>query len=147
MEMKTEMKKADYVITVTGVILLGVGIYMIKAFENAQGVMMSLPYIFLGVGCGIFGYGMSNIISKKIISKDAKLEKQLATEENDERNIAIANKSKAKAFDLMTYVFGMLMIIFALMNINLAATLLLVAAYLFVQGYAVFYRLKYEKEM
>ncbi len=141
------MKRVDYFVTVIGVLLLGTGLYLVKTIESAQGILLTLPYVLVGVGCGVFGYGMSNIISKKAIAKDASLQKRLAVEQNDERNIAIANKAKAKAYDLMTYVFGMLMLTFALMNVDLTATLLLVAAYLFVHIYGIFYRVKYEKEM
>lgn len=141
------MKKVDGLITVVGVIVLGVGLCMMKTIENAQGILLTLPYILVGIGCGIFGYGMSNIISQKAISKDEKLQKQLAVEEHDERNIAIANKSKAKAYDCMTFVFGILMLIFALMNIDMIAILLFVGAYLFVHIYGIYFRFKYEKEM
>ena len=47
----------------------------------------------------------------------------------------------------MTFVFGALMVSFALMGVDLAAVLLLVAAYLFVEGSAVWYRVRFEKEM
>ena len=115
--------------------------------ENAQGILLTLPYVLVGIGCGIFGYGMSNIVSKKAISKDEHLQRQLEIEKSDERNIAIANKSKAKAYDLMTFLFGVLMLSFALMNIDMVAILLLVAAYLSVHIYGIYYRMKYEKEM
>lgn len=59
----------------------------------------------------------------------------------------IANCAKAKAYDVMTYVFGALMIAFALMGVDMIPVLLFVFVYLFVQGYAIYYRCKYEKEM
>lgn len=65
----------------------------------------------------------------------------------DERNAIIANRAKAKAYDVMIFVFGALMIAFALMGVDMIPVLLFVFAYLFVQGYAVYYRCKYEKEM
>lgn len=141
------MKKADWVITLIGVIMLGIGLFMTKTIENAQVILLTLPYVLVGIGCGIFGYGMSNIVSKKAISKDEHLQRQLEIEKSDERNIAIANKSKAKAYDLMTFMFGVLMLSFALMNIDMVAILLLVAAYLSVHIYGIYYRMKYEKEM
>ena len=141
------MKKADWVITLIGVIMLGIGLFMTKTIENAHGILLTLPYVLVGIGCGIFGYGMSNIVSQKAISKDLDLQRQLEIEKNDERNIAIATKSKAKAYDLMTFLFGVLMLSFALMNIDMAVILLLVAAYLSVHIYGIYYRIKYEKEM
>ena len=48
---------------------------------------------------------------------------------------------------MMTFVFGALMVTFALMGIELAPLLLLVAAYLFVHGYALYWRMRYDREM
>ena len=48
---------------------------------------------------------------------------------------------------MMLFLFGALMLIFAIMGVDLAAVLLLVFAYLFVHGCAVYYRIKYEREM
>ena len=61
--------------------------------------------------------------------------------------MTIANKAKGKAFDMMTFVFGSLMVSFALMGIDIVAVLLLVFAYLFVHGFSLYYRFKFEKEM
>ena len=141
------MKKTDFLFTVMGVLLAVTGGILVKTLENPQGILLTLPYVLMGAGCGMFGYGMSNIISKKAVSKDEKLQKQLAVEEKDERNIAISNKSKAKAYDFMTFTFGILLLILTLMNTDMIALLLLVAAYLSVQIYAIYYRFKYEKEM
>ena len=79
--------------------------------------------------------------------KRADLQKKLTIEENDERNIAISNKAKGKAFDMMTYVYGALMVSFALMGVDMSALLLLVFAYLFVHGFGIYYRIKFDKEM
>ena len=68
-------------------------------------------------------------------------------EKNDERNIAIANRAKGKAYGMMTFVYGALMVSFALMGIDMIAVLLLVFAYLFVHGFALYYRFKFDKEM
>ena len=48
---------------------------------------------------------------------------------------------------MMVFVFGALMIAFALMNVEWNVILLLVFAYLFVVGYGIFYRCKLEKEI
>jgi 4-hydroxybenzoate polyprenyltransferase len=61
--------------------------------------------------------------------------------------VAIVNRAKSKAYDMMIFVFGALMLAFALMGIDRAAVLLLVSSYLFIIGYSVYYRCKYDKEM
>ena len=90
---------------------------------------------------------MSEVISARAIGQDPDLQKRLEIEKNDERNIAIANRAKGKAFDMMTYIFGALMLSFALMNVDMVPLLLLVFAYLLVHGFSIYYRIQYEKEM
>lgn len=109
--------------------------------------MRALPYVLIGIGCGIFAQGMGNLISRKALKGHPDIEKQMEIERKDERNIAISNRAKAKAYDLMVYVFGALLFSFALMGVGMAPILLLDIAYLFVIGYGVFYRCKYDKEM
>ena len=109
--------------------------------------MRTLPYVCIGIGCGLFGHGMGNVISERAINSDPELKKKLDIEKNDERNVAIANRAKGKAFDMMTFVFGALMLSFALMGIDMVAVLLLVFAYLLVHGFALYYRFKFDKEM
>lgn len=65
----------------------------------------------------------------------------------DERNIAISNRAKAKGYDLMTYAFGSLLLVFALMGVELIPLLLLVFTYLSDQLYALYHRIKFDEEM
>ncbi len=137
----------NYLVTIVGLIILGTGLAMIKLISDPQGVLLALPYICIGIGCGLFGHGMGNIISERVVRKDPKLKKQMEIEEKDERNIAITCHAKAKAYDMMTFVYGALMISFPLMGVDMVVVLLLVASYLFVQGCGIYYRVKYDKEM
>lgn len=143
------MKKslADYSFTILGILLLGLGLFLIKSISNPQGIMQTLPYICVGLGCGIFGHGMGNILGERAMKNNPEIKKQLEIEQNDERNIAIGNASKAKAYEMMIYVFGALILSLALMGVDMAVILLLVFAYLFVVFYGIFYRFKYDKEM
>ena len=143
------MKKngMDYIITIIGILLIGVGLFLVKLITDPQGVMKALPYIFVSVGCGTFGHGMGNIISWKALKNSPNIQKQLEIDKKDERNVAIANSAKAKSYDMMIFVFGALMLSYALMGIDMIAILLLVFAYLFVITYGLYYRFKYDKEM
>lgn len=140
-------KTKSYFYTILGLALLIIGLILVKTVINPQGIMRALPYVCVGIGCGIFGQGMGSIIGRKAIKGHPDIEKQMEIDINDERNIAIKNRAKAKAYDMMIFVFGALMIAFALMGVDLINTLLLVIAYLFVVVYGVYYRCKYEKEM
>ena len=143
------MKKngMDYIMTVIGILMLGSGLFLVKTITDPQGIMKVLPYICVGLGCGIFGHGMGNVISRKALKNSPDIQKQLEIDKNDERNVAIGNSAKAKAYDMMIFVFGALMLSYALMGIDMIVVLLLVFAYLFVIAYGLYYRFKYDKEM
>ena len=140
-------KSVNYLVTVIGVLLLATGLILLKAIANPQGILLVVPYICIGLGCGAFGHGVGDIVNNKVAKNNPQLQKQMEIDKNDERNIAIANQAKAKAYDIMLYVFGALMVAFALMSVDMVAVLLLVAAYLFVVGFFIYYLNKYHKEM
>lgn len=137
----------SYLITVVGVAILAIGVYFIKTIEDPQGLLRALPYICVGLGCGIFGHGMGEIVVRSAMKKNPAAAKQLEIDKKDERNLAIANRAKAKAYDMMVFVFGALITAIALMAIDLTVVLLLVFAYMFILGYNSYYRFKYYKEM
>lgn len=143
------MKKngMDYIITIIGILLIGVGLFLVKSITDPQGVLKALPYICVGLGCGTFGHGMGNIISRKALKNSPNIQKQLEIDKKDERNVTIGNSAKAKAYDMMIFVFGALMLSYALMGIDMIVILLIVFAYLFVIAYGLYYRSKYDKEM
>lgn len=133
--------------TIIGIALLVIGLVLIKIIETPQGIMLSLPYICIGIGCGIFGHGMGSIISNKTMKNNPDVAKKIEIEEHDERNIAISNRAKAKTYDMMLFVFSALLIAFALMGGKITGILLLVLSYLFMIGYFIYYLNKFQKEM
>ncbi|MDQ0114002.1 hypothetical protein [Paenibacillus harenae] len=143
------MKKiiSSYFLTLVGVGLLAGGLYFIKTIEDPQGMLRALPFICVGLGCGIFGHGMGEIIVRTAMKNNPAAAKQLEIDKKDERNLAIANRAKAKAYDMMVFVLGALITAFAFMAIDLIMVLLLVFAYMFILGYNTYYRFKYYKEM
>ncbi|GFZ30273.1 hypothetical protein CSC2_07990 [Clostridium zeae] len=143
------MKKgvANYLFVTFGLLLLIIGLYLIKTILEPQGILRALPYISIGLGCGIFGHGMGEIISRKALKNYPEIDKQIKIEKSDERNISIANLAKAKAYDMMVFIFGALILAFGLMGIDMIALLLLVFAYLFIVGYGIYYRYKFDKTM
>ncbi|WP_413381410.1 hypothetical protein [Alkalihalobacillus sp. 1P02AB] len=143
------MKKSisAYILTVLAVGLLAGGLYFIKTIENSQGMLEALPYIWVGIGCVIFGHGMGEIILQRAMKGAPTAAKQLDIDKNDERNLTIANQAKAKAYDMMVFVFGALMISFALMGIDLIVLLLFAFAYMLIIVYSTYYRFKFNKEM
>lgn len=81
------------------------------------------------------------------MKKDPKAAKKIEIEAKDERNVAISNKAKAKAYDLMQIVFGALILVFALMQVDMYVILAFVAAYLSIIFSMVYYFNKFNKEM
>lgn len=140
-------RNSNRLLTLLGIALVAVGFFLLRGYGATQGLMSVLPFLAIGLGCGTFGHGMGALLSRKALAADPILQKQLEIDQRDERNQAIANLAKGKAFDKMIFVFGALMISFALMGVDLAPLLLLVFAYLLVVGYSVYYRIKLEKEM
>ncbi|WP_265458471.1 hypothetical protein [Enterococcus sp. HY326] len=106
-----------------------------------------LPYFLIAFGCGLFGNYLGAILQELAFKKDAVAKKAFEIEENDECNVQIALLAKAKGFDLMTISLGALMLAYALMKENLPIVFSLVAVYLVIQAYALFWCLKLAKEM
>lgn len=96
--MKTKI--TGYAVTIIGLLLLAAGLCLLKMNGDPQGIMLALPYVCIGIGCGLFGQGMGNIISERAVRSNPEIQKKLEIEKNDERNIAIANRAKGKAYDM-----------------------------------------------
>ena len=92
-------KRIDIGILSVGIILLAAGLYLIGINENPQGIFRVLPFVCIGLGCGMFGHGMGNIISRQALKGSPEIARQIEIEQKDERNIAIGNQAKAKGFD------------------------------------------------
>lgn len=144
--MKQDRKDTLYI--VTGALLLLVAALLLKLGPaQEQPLLRVLPFLCLGVGAGLLGQGVGQLLQRKALQGNPELARQQQIEVEDERNIQLAQRAKAKAFDLMIFVFGALLLAFALMQVDLTAILLLVGAYLLVQGYAVYCRVRLEEEM
>ena len=142
------MKKIkNYIVSLAGLAILGAGLFLIKAVSEPEGILKTLPFLCIGIGCGIFGYGVSNVFTQLAVRNRPDMAEQMEINAQDERNVAIGSRAKAKGFDMMTYVFGALMLAFALMNASVGILIPMVIAYLLVEGCALYYRFKFEKEM
>ena len=137
----------EWLLTFVGIGLVVVGFLLHKYSLSTDKMMVIIPYIFIGVGCGIFGHFMDNLIKYFSTKNHKELERQIQIDKNDERNILIAEKSKAKAYDLMIYLFASMLIIFSLMGVDKLAIIMIVAIYLSIQIYALYWRSKFESKM
>ncbi|WP_026478356.1 hypothetical protein [Alkaliphilus transvaalensis] len=145
--MKKNSVRGYFLLAMLGFVMMLVGL-MLAIFRTAShGIMLTLPYVCIGVGAGLFGGSLGGGIKKHLLNKDPHTAKKIEIEEKDERNLVISYKAKAKAYDLMLVLFGGILLVFALMGIKTYAILLLVATYLFVIFSMVYYLNKYHKEM
>ena len=124
-----------------------VGLLIILLSLGQSGSDSPWPYLCIGIGAGLFGQGTGELVSRRALRSSPEICKQLEIAQKDERNVAIANRAKGKAYDMMTYAFGALIVSFALMRVEMAAVIMLVVVYLGVQGCALYWRFRYEKEM
>ena len=137
----------EWFLTFVGIGLVVVGFLLHKYSLSTDKMIVTIPYIFIGVGCGILGQFMDNLIKYFSTKNHKELERQIQIDKNDERNILIAEKSKAKAYDLMIYLFASMLIIFSLMGVDKLAIIMIVAIYLSIQIYALYWRSKFENKM
>lgn len=146
------MKNKNYVLknillSFLGVVLVAVGLFIYQKTLGMDKTIVVIPYIFIAIGCGILGHFTGNLIQYYSTKNNEELKRQIEIEKNDERNVLIAEKSKAKAYDLMIYLFAAMLIIFSLMGADKLQILVLVAIYLSLQIYALYWKSKFESRM
>lgn len=146
------MKNKNYVLknillSFLGVVLVAVGLFIYQKTLGMDKTVVVIPYIFIAIGCGILGHFTGNLIQYYSTKNNEELKRQIEIEKNDERNVLIAEKSKAKAYDLMIYLFAAMLIIFSLMGADKLQILVLVAIYLSLQIYALYWKSKFESRM
>lgn len=122
-----------------GVLLAAAGMILPAVDKEAEGMLRALPGIMTGVGCGLFGSNAGLLITRRAARKNPQLAKQQAILEKDERNISINHQAKAKAYDLMIWVYGTLLLGLALIGTAGLAMYFVVAAYLIVVAAHIYY--------
>lgn len=137
----------NLVFALFGLALVILGILGQKQGVSGEKTVEAIYYLLIGLGCGIFGHFTGNIIRYFSMKNNEALRRQIEIEKKDERNIAIAEKSKSKAYDLMIYLFAAMLIMFSLMGADKVQIVIIVAIYLSIQLYALYWRGKFEKEM
>ncbi len=128
-----------------GILMLVGGQLLLKLAPGSAAV--AIPYALIGLGAVAIGQGASDLINLRRRSKDSALNRRLEIECNDERNLTLTWRAKAKAYDAMVFVLTGLMFTYAIMGVELAPLLMLVAAYLFIVNYMYYYHDQLAKEM
>lgn len=111
------MKSKKNIICVLGGMVLWLGgFWLAKKAGISWETLRVLPYLMIGIGCGLFGYGVGELVNRRVMDSNPALAKEQEIAQKDERNVALANRAKAKAYDLMTYMMAALLLTFALMG-------------------------------
>lgn len=139
--------KNKKIIMYSVLMILGVILFYIGGFEIKGAELKSLSGTFIGIGAGLFGMSISQIVSLIIIEKNPSLKKKMDIEETDERNIYIRNAAKGKAFDSMLIILSILMFLYLALNVELVTIFLLLGAYLLIYIIYIIYLTKYSTEM
>jgi uncharacterized membrane protein len=126
------MKTFNYVFIVALVVMLigsAVGLLFIGGYT-----VKTLSMCIMGIGT----FSVVNGINHNFFIKE---------KDKDERVVSIRNKAKAKAFNVMEIVFGILICIYVLLKENLLTISLVIVAYLVFYVVYMVYISKYHKEM
>lgn len=152
MKRQRKMKQNNTVLKNLVFALFGLALIVLGIFAHMNGAsdvkgIVAIYYLLIGIGCGIFGHFTGNIISYFSLRNNEAHMRQIEIEKKDERNIVIAEKSKSKAYDLMIYLFAAMLIMFSLMGADKLQIVIVVAVYLSIQIYALYWRGKFESIM
>ncbi|MCI8537450.1 MAG: hypothetical protein HFF18_02150 [Oscillospiraceae bacterium] len=139
----TRQMKSSLVQLLFGLVLLAAGVYLMIAQAGSQ----PDGFLLLGVGCGVAGASLSTLIGAVRKRRNPELARQERIGETDERNQMLLWRSKARAFDGMLYIWGGLLLWFALKNLGTQVVLPLTAGYLLIVAICLFSLARFQKEM
>jgi len=145
--MKSEGTAKYVAFSVLGFLVMAAGFLLAIFLPGTDGFLRILPYICIGAGAGAFGGNFGNAVREHIIKKNPGIARKIEIETNDERNMAITGRAKAKAYEIMQVLLWVLTIVFALLQADLYVILSLVAVNLIVIFSMLYYIDKYNKEM
>lgn len=138
-------KPIRVILLAIGLALLIVGAVLMTMghFEEVK----VLPGVMIGVGAGLFGHSLGALIQERTLQRHPEEARRFRIEQTDERNVAIGNEAKSRAFDVMGYVYAALMLTLVLIGADFTVILLLVAAYLIPYGVMIYELSRLHKEM
>ncbi|MGM0437794.1 MAG: DUF6442 family protein [Bacillota bacterium] len=132
-----------YILLIISIAVLSFGFISlnIKLFTKQW---IAISYILVGIGFGGFGHSLGTIIKKNLLKKNSEVAKKITIEKNDERNISLMNSAKSKAFNAMIYIYGVVIFVLVLLNVELYIILFLISAYILVCGIYIynFYKIR-----
>ncbi len=140
-------KKSLYVCIVIGLVLIcaggGLQFSALASPENMPG----LPFVCIGLGCGMLGGAVGNAVKYRTIRKNPELAREIELQGKDERSVLIRQRAAGRAFFLSLLLHSALLLFLALARVQPYITIAFVAAYIAVIIAYVYYLVKYQREM
>ncbi len=138
-------KKTDWYFA--ALLILEIGLLCASVYIRAMGYPKPVAGFCIGLGGWAVILSVPKLFTLRAAATNPEYRRRKRIEETDERNLAVQRRAKAKGFDAMGIIFGLIMMIYVLINPDLIVTLLLAIGYLAVYGVQIYYLDKYSKEM
>lgn len=126
--------------------ILGVIMVVCALLLNNE-IQKSISGVLIGIGASLFGLGINNYVTNRIEKKNPEIVKNKKISMNDERNITIKNRAKAKASDITAWLFMAIAYLTILIDAPMWLTLVVVLVFVIHNSLIVYFTGKYEKEM
>lgn len=143
--------KSYHLITLLlGIVLLIASLLCrLKGINNLLSLqqLKAISGILLGVGAGLIGMSISNLIMNCMLEKDPLLKRKNEIEYKDERNISIRNHAKAKSADIIQWFIMGIAYLTILIGTPLWVTLIIVVVFTLYHILTAYFTLKYQNEM
>lgn len=138
--------KKNRVVSQTVLLLLGM-IMLAAGLKGIGGMTKMAAGLCTGMGGGLIGLSIANLFIGAYYRRHPEAQKQSDIEAQDERNVALTDKAKAKAFDLNNKVLMLVPFLLILANSPLWITLSAVGVYLFGFGAQIYFTMRLSREM
>ncbi|MDF2800843.1 MAG: hypothetical protein K0S61_746 [Anaerocolumna sp.] len=136
-------KKTNFFIAM---LFLGICCIIISLFIHSDD-NKAISGILIGIGTGFVGMSIANFVNIHMENKNPEYKKQSRIDLDDERNILIRNRSKAKAGDITQWLIMIIAYITILISAPLWVTLVVVMVFLLYNILNLYFMSKYQKEM
>ena len=137
------LKKTSFYVTT---LVIGLGL-IIASFAFREEEVKAIAGVLIGIGAGLTGLSISNLIMKRYEQKNPDIKKQNQIEFKDERNQMIRNRAKARSGDILQWLIVGLVYIMILFDVSIWLTVIGVAIFLSYSILSIYYMGKYRKEM
>ena len=92
----TKRRRQGWMLFLAGLLLLAGAWLLLKLLPGLDTTpWRAVPFLCLGVGCGLFGGGTGELLAVQAMKKHPELQKQNKIAERDERNVAIRSRAQA----------------------------------------------------